>query len=196
MLPHLTFPVVPLFSVQLRVPHWIHSAMEWMVWIAGIAGLWERGQGWGQAETKGSSTNREAPASRSNGKRGMSLQVSGSCSLAGDDVVKYWNGAVQFPELCSLCCCAPALPAACTVRHLQPASSTLHSQRISQTTPFISSPPRGTRGLQTSLVGGVLAAWEHLVRGIYVGQGGIFYISSPLRCNGEKKNGLWRFGGR
>lgn len=171
MLPHLRFPVVPLFSVQLRVCHWIRSAVELMGWIAGIAGIWERGEGWGQAdETKGRSSSWEAPASRSDGKRGMSLQVCGFCSLA-DDGVRHRNGAVQFPELCSLCCPAPALPAACTVTNTssQPSPCSIRSVSPRQNPFYLSSPPRGARVLQTSLVAGMLAAWEHLLRGICVG---------------------------
>lgn len=159
-----------------------------MGWIAGVGHLWERGEGWSQAETKGRSTRWEAPASRSNGKRGMSLQVCGSCFLAGDAVVRHWNGAVQFPELCSLCCPAPALPAACSVIDI---SSQLPPRSIHRISPkqnpfYLSSPPRGARALQTSLVAGMLAAWEHWSEGCMWEQEEVFTLPL-LWCNYEKK---------
>lgn len=141
-----------LFSIQLRAAHWIHSSMELMGWIAGMGGLRERGEGWGQAETKGRSTNWEAPGSRSNRKRGMSLQVHGSCFLAGGDVVRHWNGAVQFPELCSLCCPTPGLPAACTVTDISSQLPPHSTAYISQTKSFLPLLPtkRGQRSTNLS----------------------------------------------
>jgi len=102
-------------------------------------------------------------------------------SLVGDgDSREKLKWAVQFPQLCSLCCPAPTLPAAYTGISTQHPPRSVHS--ISQTKSCL--PPlltkRGRRA--TSLLAGgthacTLGSFDQM---ICMGEEGIFFILSLL----------------
>lgn len=184
VLPHLTFPMVPLFSVQLSFPldTFCHGVDGVNCWDSRTLGKgWRMKPGWNQGqEHQLGSSSQQVKWEEGNELATAWLLFPGrrGCS----ETLK-WGSAVPWALQLVLPCCSPPCCLHCH-RHLQPASSTLHSQHISQTTSFLPLLPtkRGQRAknLPCSMHACSLGAFGQR-------DGWMWEKEEVFKWNGEKK---------